>query len=108
MKTLKLTLTAAIVALSFTCFATNKMTGTYTVGSANSTFKTINEAVTALETNGAEGAVTFIVDNAAYNQQQIIEAMVKTSAKGNIAFVNAEDQNNTADAQTDANTVALK
>jgi hypothetical protein len=105
MKTLNTILTVAIITLSVNCFAgnNNKMTGTYTIGkSAASNFKTVSAALTAVQHNGANGPVTFIVDKNVYNQKLIIAALAKTAANNNIAFISSDDQNNIADISDDA------
>ena len=111
MKTLNLILTAAIVALSFNCFAgnNNPMTGTYTIGkTAGSNFESVAAALTAVGQNGASGPVTFVVDKQVYNQQEIIAAIVNTPVNGNVEFISSGDQSNTADVSDDANSVGSK
>lgn len=106
MKTLNLILTAAIIILSFNCFAGtgSKMSGTYTIGKSDTAdFKTISAAVNALDNHGASGPVVFVVAADSYNQTDIILALQSVSVSGNVAFENAGQDNlsTTADASAD-------
>jgi hypothetical protein len=99
MKKLNLILTIAIIALSLNCFAmtSSKMSGTYTIGSkAGADFKSISEAVMALEIIGVSGPVTFMVDKDEYKQNITVNVLQQTAAIGGISFVNADEANSTA------------
>lgn len=110
MKAINTLLTAAMVAICFTCFAgSNPMTGTYTIGNnSGSNFQTVSTALTAVRSNGANGPITFIVDKNIYSQKEIIAAIVTTPVSTNVEFISSDEQANVASVSDDAEALATK
>jgi hypothetical protein len=99
MKTLNLILTTTIIAFSLNCFSmtNSKMSGTFTIGNkAGADFKTISEAVMALEIIGVSGPVTFMVDKDEYKQNITVNVLQTVATIGGISFINADEDYSTA------------
>lgn len=92
-----------------TATAPTALSGTYTIGSANTnTFKTISDAVSALNQVGISGPVTFLLNDANYNNNTgetfpiIINQFAGTSQTNTVTFKPAPGINARIEAFRDA------
>ncbi len=95
MKKVLLSLVAGLV--SFAGYS--QLSGTYTIdpnGSGPTNFTTWNAAVTALETNGVSGAVTFNVSDDTFNESVQLDAIPGSSTTNTVTF--QADPSNTGEA----------
>ncbi|MBT3423432.1 MAG: PKD domain-containing protein, partial [Bacteroidetes bacterium] len=67
--------------------------GTYSIGTASSTYATFNDAVSDLIANGICGPVTFKVASGTYMERITIPAITGASAINTITFTSASSQN---------------
>ncbi|HPD64060.1 MAG TPA: PKD domain-containing protein, partial [Bacteroidia bacterium] len=63
-----------------------KLSGTLTIGGVSPTFSSFTEAVTALQTYGVCGPVTFLVRQGTYNEQITIPAISGISSSNTVTF----------------------
>jgi hypothetical protein len=79
----------AILLLKTSVFA--QLSGTKTIGGTNSDYSTISAAVTALNSNGINGAVIFNIANGTYNEQFTIGNISGASVQNTITFQSASN-----------------
>jgi parallel beta-helix repeat protein len=75
--------------ISYSFFACQNLTGTFTVGTPTSDFPTIADVFTALNNCGISGPVTFKLASGTYNQQLIFPLFNNVSATNTITFESA-------------------
>ncbi|GAB4168716.1 MAG: hypothetical protein Kow00108_01940 [Calditrichia bacterium] len=74
-----------IFSFSFHSTVYSQLSGTYTIGSGGD-YTTINDAITALESSGVSGPVTFNILNGTYNEQFTINPISGASQTNTITF----------------------
>jgi hypothetical protein len=70
---------------SYTLYA-QPLSGNYTIGGSVPDYVSINAAVTALSTQGVNGAVTFLIRNGTYNEHISLNSIAGASAANTITF----------------------
>ena len=71
---------------SYTSGLGQGLSGTYTIGGSSPSYTTFNNAVTALNTSGVCGAVTFNVRNGMYNERISIGSVINASSTNTVTF----------------------
>lgn len=75
--------------ITYSVFACENLSGTFTVGTPTSNFPTISDVFTALNNCGITGAVTFKLAPGTYNQQLILPLINNVSEINTITFESA-------------------
>jgi hypothetical protein len=85
-KSLKMVLTACLCVLSVTVMAA-PLNGIYTVGGASPNYSTVVAAVSALNSNGVSGPVTFLIRNGTYTGKIQVNSISGINASRRVTFV---------------------
>lgn len=78
---------AALMSMVFVSLVTfGQLSGTYTIGGASPSYSTVTSAVSALNSNGVNGAVTFDIRSGTYTGQLSFRSVSGASATNTIRF----------------------
>jgi hypothetical protein len=79
------TATPSLGAVQYSAAALTPLNGTYTVGTGQ-TYTTINQAISAMRTNGISGPVIFQLASQTFNEQFVLPSISGSSATNTVTF----------------------